>query len=505
MVEYNTYKLPEGWIWTTVGELGIVTSGGTPSTRNPDFWGDEIAWITPADLSNYHEMYISKGSRNISKLGLDYSSATVLPKGSVLFSSRAPIGYVAIAKNEIATNQGFKNLIVSKYLCAEYIYYYFKTIKPLAERIASGTTFLELSAQKFSQIPIPLAPLNEQYRIIAKVEEFFSELDHAEEGLKKAKQQLEIYRQVLLTSVFEGKSISENTEPKSNWKLIKIGDIVVRKKRKAKPDNDSKLKFIGLESIESNSLKLKSIDLYKNYYSTANHFKKDNILYSRMRPNLNKVYKTEFDGVCSGEFFVLECLEVINIDFFKYLLHSSEFVKYATQKATGDRPRLYFKDFADYQFYIPKIEDQNLIVQDLDSRFTLIDNLNVSITIGLKKIEAFRKVILKKAFEGNLLQQNSNDKSANNLLIQIQIEKNAFLELQKKAKKNRPKMEKIIENKKTVLEILKETDTPISAHELWQQSINNEDIEEFYAELKRIDNKIEEIRDGMDIKLRLKL
>ena len=70
-----TYNLPESWIWTTLGEIGIVSSGGTPSTRNPNFWGHDIPWITPADLSNYNEMYISKGERGISKEGLENSSA----------------------------------------------------------------------------------------------------------------------------------------------------------------------------------------------------------------------------------------------------------------------------------------------------------------------------------------------------------------------------------------------------------------------------------------------
>ncbi len=103
------YKLPKEWRWVTLEDIGIIYSGGTPSTKEPEFWEGDISWITPADLSNYTEIYISRGKRNISKLGLDYSSATLLPKDTILFSSRAPIGYVAIAKNELATNQGFKN------------------------------------------------------------------------------------------------------------------------------------------------------------------------------------------------------------------------------------------------------------------------------------------------------------------------------------------------------------------------------------------------------------
>ena len=222
--EEMTYKLPEGWIWTTIDEIGIVQSGGTPSTRNNEFWGNEISWITPADLSGYDKKYISKGNRSISKTGLDYSSAKLLPKGTILFSSRAPIGYTVIAKNDLATNQGFKNLIPTKSLNSEYVYYYFQTLKSQAEKVASGTTFLELSATKFSQLPFPLAPLQEQQGIVSKIESLFSELDQAEKGLQKAKQQLEVYRQALLKSAFEGKLTAEwrkDNNPESIEILLK--------------------------------------------------------------------------------------------------------------------------------------------------------------------------------------------------------------------------------------------------------------------------------------------
>lgn len=80
--QQEKYNLPENWIWTTIDEVGIGVSGGTPSTKNKEFWGGDIAWITPADLSGYNEKYIIKGSRNITQIGLDYSSVKLLPKGS---------------------------------------------------------------------------------------------------------------------------------------------------------------------------------------------------------------------------------------------------------------------------------------------------------------------------------------------------------------------------------------------------------------------------------------
>jgi len=161
MSEVNNIQLPEGWKWVKLKEIGKIVSGGTPSTKIKDYFDGNIPWITPSDLTGYKDKFISKGKRNISEIGLKNSSAKLLPKGSILFSSRAPIGYVVISNSEVATNQGFKNLIPSKEVFNEFVYYYLKASKSLAQSLASGTTFLEISAGNFGSIPIPLPPLPE--------------------------------------------------------------------------------------------------------------------------------------------------------------------------------------------------------------------------------------------------------------------------------------------------------------------------------------------------------
>jgi type I restriction enzyme S subunit len=133
----------------------------------------------------------------------------LLPPGTVLFSSRAPIGYVAIAASALATNQGFKSLIPHVGVSSEYVYYYLKGSKNIAERFASSTTFLEVSKSRFSRIPVPLAPLGEQQRIVAKIEELFSQLDAGVAALQKAKAQLQRYRQAVLKAAVSGELTRE--------------------------------------------------------------------------------------------------------------------------------------------------------------------------------------------------------------------------------------------------------------------------------------------------------
>ena len=178
-------KLPKSWTVKKLNEIGKIVSGGTPATTESSYFNGEIPWLTPADLTGYKQKFISKGSRNISDEGLKKSSAKLLPKGTILFSSRAPIGYVAIAANEMATNQGFKNLIPNKDINSEYVYYYLKSAKQLAEKSASGTTFKEISGTAFGELPIPIPELPEQNHIVEKIEELFSELDYAITTLKR--------------------------------------------------------------------------------------------------------------------------------------------------------------------------------------------------------------------------------------------------------------------------------------------------------------------------------
>ena len=164
-----------------------------------------MPWVTPADLSGYREKYIARGERNITKVGLESSSARLLPKGTVLFSSRAPVGYVAIAERPLATNQGFKSFVPPAGIASDYLYYYLQRAKPLALELASGTTFQEVSGKRAAQIPLAIAPIHEQPRIVAKLEELFSDLDAGVAALERARANLKRYRAAVLKAAVEGK------------------------------------------------------------------------------------------------------------------------------------------------------------------------------------------------------------------------------------------------------------------------------------------------------------
>lgn len=181
------FVLPEGWLWSRLGEIGAIFGGGTPKSSNPTYFSaNGIPWVTPADLYNFKQKYIKRGRRDISDAGLKNSSAQLLPKGSILFSSRAPIGYVAIAANSIATNQGFKSCYPYCLSMNEFIYYFLMQAAEEIDRNASGTTFREVSGKDVSLIFIPLPPLAEQQEIVARVERLLGMCDRLEADLVDA-------------------------------------------------------------------------------------------------------------------------------------------------------------------------------------------------------------------------------------------------------------------------------------------------------------------------------
>ncbi len=148
-----------------IGDIAEIIGGGTPSTKNEENFGGDIAWITPKDLSNHDAMYISKGERSITSIGLENSSAKLLPANSILFTSRAPIGYVALAKNEIATNQGFKSLVLKDDNDPKFFYYLLKNITPQIKSYSSGSTFQEISGKVLSGITIKIPNPNIQKKL----------------------------------------------------------------------------------------------------------------------------------------------------------------------------------------------------------------------------------------------------------------------------------------------------------------------------------------------------
>ena len=177
------FDLPESWMFARLKHIGEVIGGGTPKTNIDEYWDGNIPWLTPADLSGYEDMHISTGARTITELGLKSSSAQLLPENSILYSSRAPIGYIAIAANPISTNQGFKSVVPYNSTMSSYLYYCLKARTSDIVRRATGTTFKEISGSEMAETIVPLPPINEQQRIFDKATQLLEVLSTIEKSL----------------------------------------------------------------------------------------------------------------------------------------------------------------------------------------------------------------------------------------------------------------------------------------------------------------------------------
>ncbi|GAB6081108.1 restriction endonuclease subunit S [Desulfuromonas carbonis] len=205
------------WPTALLGEVCQIVGGGTPTRTNPEFFGGDVLWATPTDVTALEGLYISQTKETVTPLGLQKSSARLLPECSVLLTSRATIGFTAIATKPISTNQGFANFICGDRVLPEFLAYWLPTQKDLMLREAGGTTFKEISKGALKKFRIPLPPLDEQRRIV-------NILKRADSIRRLRKQALETTRE-LIPALFVDMFGDPATNPKG-WETQPLGDVV---------------------------------------------------------------------------------------------------------------------------------------------------------------------------------------------------------------------------------------------------------------------------------------
>ena len=209
------------WIRVKISDLGQVVGGATPSTNNDEYYNGDIIWITPKDLSNFSGRYILKGERNITRAGMESCSTQMLPKGSILFSSRAPIGYVAIAAREMCTNQGFKSVIPNETVDYLFLYYLLKYNRDKIESMGSGTTFKEVSGSTMRNIEVTIP---ESIEIQRKIAGILNSIDSKIENNIKINDNLEQQAVTIFKSWFVEYSPFDGIEPKE-WETVNLEKI----------------------------------------------------------------------------------------------------------------------------------------------------------------------------------------------------------------------------------------------------------------------------------------
>jgi len=324
-----------GWKTVKLGEACKIVNGATPSTSVEANWGGPHCWITPAEMGGLSAPYVSKTRRTLTDAGLADCSASLLPTGSVILSSRAPIGHVIINSVPMATNQGCKSMIPRSDLDAKFLFYFIKANVPLLESLGTGATFKELSGGKLASVEIPLPPLVEQKQIVALLDEAFAGID---EAMAKAEASFNG-----ASDLFKSRLRTTFAEHDRSWEASTIGEHVqfidYRGKTPVKTSKGIRLitaKNVKMGYLQESPEEFIAADIYESWM-TRGIPKKGDILFTTEAPLANVAQLDTDAKVAFAQRIIIMQPNALKIDcaFLKFLLLSHPVQELIRTKATG--------------------------------------------------------------------------------------------------------------------------------------------------------------------------
>lgn len=347
----------EGWEYKKIGDIATVVSGSTPQTSVEEFWGKGHYWVTPAELDD-KTVYVSKTERQITDAALAKVKLQRLPKGTVLLSSRAPIGKVAICDVDMYCNQGFKNCICSDLVYNKYLFYFLKDKKEYLNSLGRGATFKEISKGIVEKVVVPLPPKPTQLSIV-------SELDKLNELIQIKKEQLKDY-DALAQSIFY-EMFGDPVENEKGWEVKKLGEVSTYPKERIAINQICPNQYIGVENLIKDRGGVRfSDDLPKADVAIA--YKENDILLGNIRPYLKKIWLADKVGGASGDVIIIRIKErSISPLFLFKLLSSDQFFEYDNTHTKGAKmPRGDRKIIAKFGVILPPLSLQQSFAHKIE-------------------------------------------------------------------------------------------------------------------------------------------
>ncbi|MDJ1498885.1 restriction endonuclease subunit S [Cytophagaceae bacterium DM2B3-1] len=498
-------ELPDNWVYVRLGDICETTSGGTPNRKDPSYFIGNIPWIKSGEL-NYN--IITETEEKISEDALHNSSTKLLPKDTLLIALYgATVGRLAFTGIEAATNQAVCAIFTPEGLSKKYLYYFLLSYKEKLLQQRVGGAQPNINQGIINDIIFPLPPKEEQHRIVAKIEELFSELDHSVALLQKVQKQLKVYRQAVLEWSFEGKLLYKTSTKNKQinityWQQRRLQDICekIQDGSHFSPQvqydepGAERYMYITSKNIRNNYMDLSTVKYVDKEFHEA--------IYSRCNPEFGDVLLTK-DGSNTGEVTLNTITEPIsllssvclfktnkdelNSAFLKYFFQSPSGIKLIESSMTGTAiKRVILRKLREAMIVLPSIDEQYQIVTEIEQRLSEYDKLGGEISNSLQQAVALRQSILQKSFSGKLVTQNQKDEPAKLLVERIKAEKERLEEVRKQQRKNQPKSTIMAEELQPIVELLKKVNKPMLARDVWQKSIHKDDIQGFYAELKRL-------------------
>lgn len=394
------------WESTKIGEIAEVVGGGTPKTEVEEYWNGEIKWFTPSEIGK--TKYIFDSERHITNEGLKNSSAKLLPKNTILLSSRATVGEISIASTECSTNQGFQSLITKNNVDNEFIYYLITTIKNEFLRRSSGSTFLEISKNEIKRIPINIPELSEQN----KISNLFSAIDNKIEMLEKKHQYYQDFKKYLMQRIFSSQEDKLRFDFNDEWGIRRLNEITfyqegpgVRNYQYTKEG----VKLLNVGNFVNNALELDNTDKYisnEEAYGKYKHFLVDEGDLLIACSGIKAEYFDEKIAFAENKHLPL-CMNTstmrfksldentLNLRYLKYYFQTQSFKKQVFQVMAGSAQFNFGPTHLKYfKIPIPCLDEQIKIYQMFES----IDIKILNIYGEIMKVKEFKKGLLQQMF-----------------------------------------------------------------------------------------------------------
>ncbi len=430
--------LPAGWRWVKLGDVCETTSVGTPSRREPKYYEGNIPWVKSGELD---KGLIIDTEEKISEEAVKNSSAKIFPRGTLLIALYgATIGKLAFLGIDAATNQAVCGIFENKNIASKYLFHFLFFSKPGLVKQGIGGAQPNISQGILKGLEIPLPPITEQHAIVSKIEELLSELDKGKQQLETAQQQLKIYRQAVLKWAFEGKlsasefsglqdkqndNATESNSAKSShsvnsdadnelpegWAVVTLGEVSESclGKMLDKQKNKGKLKpYLGNINVRWNSFDLNNLSEMPFEESEGERFgvlKGDLIICEGGEPGRAAIWKEQVaDMKIQKALHRVRFNKSTNANYFLFYLNFIASSKLLDKYFTGTTIKhLTGQSLRKIAFPLPSTEEQEFIVQEIESRLSVCDKVEETITTSLAQAETLRQSILKKAFEGKLV------------------------------------------------------------------------------------------------------
>ena len=395
----------DGWNEVKLEEIAEVVGGGTPSSKVDSYWNGDVNWVTPADLSGYMFKHISYGERKITKLGLSKSSAKLHPKGTVLMTSRAPIGYLAIAGDEVATNQGFQSLrCKTDKVDNDFLYYILHLYKEGIQAIASGATFPEVSGKKVKGFKIKIPPLLTQRKIASILSAYDDLIENNLKRIKLLEEKAQLtYEEWFVRMKFPGHEttqINKETGLPEGWKKMSLHEVAEVNAKSIKKGFDGEIDYIDIASVSPGTIE--STTRYEYSYAPGRAKRivsHGDIIWSCVRPNRKShavIWNPKENLIASTGFCVITPKRLPT----SYLLQfvtTNDYVGYLNNRAGGAAyPAVKAIDFKESTIVVPS---ENLIT-DFNAVFKNSLEVSWNLQNQNKLLKEARDILLPRLMTG---------------------------------------------------------------------------------------------------------